>query len=126
MSPPGKDRRPGLASGASTEQTGGGKSLDVKLPPIHEPSGWLRGVSARRVRDARRAGLNPDSHGPIIVLPIGSSCARGSREDRTCDRCRAYVPEGAILWLFGWQAAQALILTGALCTTCHTREGWTT
>ena len=124
MSPPGNRHRP-AGNRAASEQTGGGKSLDVKLPPIHEASGWLRVVSARRCRDARRAGLNPDGHGPLIVLPIGPGCARGSREDRSCDRCHAYVPVGESFWLFGWQAAPTLILTGGLCTACHTHEGWT-
>ena len=31
QAPPGKEHRPGVGTEAATEQTGGGKSLDVKL-----------------------------------------------------------------------------------------------
>lgn len=44
-------------------------------------------------------------------------------EDRTCDRCRQYVPAGTDLWLFKIPVRDRLIVTGGFCTGCAQLEG---
>lgn len=47
----------------------------------------------------------------------------GSREDRTCDRCRAYTPMGRPFHLFAHRAPDGLIALGGLCGECARLEG---
>lgn len=89
----------------------------------HEPSAWLRGAVTRRIRDVQALGLDPHAADPIIVAPLGRGCAPGDREDRTCDRCRAYTPPGPPFHVLGVQPARGLLLVVGLCDPCHDREG---
>lgn len=94
------------------------------LPPGHEASGWLRSTAARRARQIERMGFDlHDAATPLVVAPIGKAARPGEREDRTCDRCRTYVPEGETLHLFIYAPAPRLHLTGAWCQTCRDKEG---
>ncbi len=88
----------------------------------HEPSAWLRSTVARRVRQVRSQGLDPYAPDPLIVAPLGRAAARGSREDRACDRCRRYTPEGQPFYPFGFQPLPGLLLVVGLCQRCHDRE----
>lgn len=87
-----------------------------------EPSAWLRAAVARRVRQVRSAGLDPNQTDPMIVAPLGRAAAPGSREDRACDRCRRYTPEGRLFYPFGFQPLPGLLLVGGLCAACHRKE----
>lgn len=88
----------------------------------HEPSAWVRSAAADRVRDVERTGLDPYATDPMIVAPLGRAAAPGSREDRTCDRCRRYTPEGEWFYPFTVQPLPGLILVGGLCAACHRKE----
>jgi len=88
----------------------------------HEPSAWLRAAVARRVRQVRGHGLDPSRADPLIVAPLGRTGAPGSREDRECDRCRSYTPQGDLFYPFGFQPLPGLLLVGGLCAACHRRE----
>ncbi len=90
-------------------------------PP--ELSAWLRGELGRVIRVVREHGLNPHNlDGPVILTRLGPPGGVGSVEDRTCDRCRTYVPPGPPLHLFGVRAAPQLIVTCGLCTVCAAHE----
>lgn len=61
----------------------------------HEPTAWMRQAVA-----ARQAAVDAQVHDedPVtltVVTPIGdwsAAAITGTVEDRTCDRCRVYVP----------------------------------
>jgi hypothetical protein len=89
-----------------------------------EPSAWLRGEYTRiAARPEVRAALG---RGMQVLVPIwpGSAFAPSDVEDRTCDRCRTYVPMGQKLWVFKQEPEYGLTVLGALCTPCARREGW--
>lgn len=57
----------------------------IDVPADVEASAWLRQAAARRVREL------PPMPCPTVA-PLGPPSTHGTREDRTCDRCRTYVP----------------------------------
>jgi hypothetical protein len=89
--------------------------------PQHEPSAWLRGAAAQRVRQIEAAVPDPSAYG-AVVAPLGRTGPPGSREDRECDRCRSYVPEGDLLHLFTYQPTPRIHLAGGLCGRCAAKE----
>ncbi|MGD8214041.1 hypothetical protein [Aestuariimicrobium sp. Y1814] len=94
----------------------------MSLGPDHEPSAWLRGMVADALRHAAHlAGLlGPDD---VMVAPLtGRSTRSGSREDRCCDRCGTYVPEGPGFHLLVTQPTPWLLLCGGLCAACAALE----
>lgn len=52
-------------------------------------------------------------------------CAPGSREDRTCDHCRKYVPEGEAIFSLVTTIPPLMYQFGA-CRECTDREGFAT
>ena len=65
---------------------------------IFEPSAWLRAAFRRRVigLSRRHATVSPLPGTPVVVAYLTHGDVEpGSREDRTCDRCRSYCPPGA-------------------------------
>jgi len=91
---------------------------------IHECSAWLRGAAAKRVRQigAQLKDIDTSDFGAIIA-PLGSTGSPGSCEDRTCDRCRSYVPQGDALHMFVFWATPRIHLAGGLCASCARKEG---
>ena len=89
-----------------------------------EPSAWLRGAAAKRVRQigAQLKDIDTSAFG-AIVAPLGTSGPPGSREDRTCDRCRCYVPQGDALHMFVYAPTPRIHLAGGLCGSCAAKEG---
>ena len=94
--------------------------ITVPTDVAHEPSAWLRGVAAERVRLINV--LDVEAYG-VVIAPLGRTGTPGSREDRECDRCRAYVPEGDLLHMFTYQPTPRIILAGGLCSVCASKEG---
>jgi hypothetical protein len=89
---------------------------------IHEPSAWLRGAAARRVRQIKNLPVDTSAYA-MVIAPLGRTGDPGSREDRECDRCRSYVPEGDVLHLFTYRATPGVHLAGGLCGSCARKEG---
>jgi hypothetical protein len=89
---------------------------------IHEPSAWLRGAAAKRVRRIENLHLDASSYG-VIVSPLGRTGPPGSRTDRSCDRCSSYVPQSGTLHLFVYQPTPRIHLCGGLCASCARKEG---
>lgn len=121
---PEQQSRPGdESSRTATEALGGADSL-----PKYEPSPWFRGLL-----DARLAELDDDPEveamrrlGRRIVtparLPRTNPFEDDGREDRTCDKCFRYVPEGDGLGLLHAHQPPDLWLVAMLCTGCWARE----
>ena len=86
-----------------------------------EPSAWLRAVEADRLADIDAAGL-ADSSTTLMVPLSGVGTTPGSRDDRTCDRCRCYVREGQRFLLLVLRSRPHVLLVGGLCERCHQRE----
>jgi len=87
----------------------------------HEPSAWLRGAVAKRVRQINAAVADVKAFG-AIVAPLGRTGPPGSRADRECDRCGRYVPCGDLLYLFAFAATPRIHLAGGLCGRCEATE----
>ncbi len=88
---------------------------------VNEPSAWLRGVAAERVREITALRLYASAE--VVVAPIGRTGDQGSREDRSCDRCRSYVRVGTLIHLFTYQPNARTYLVGGLCGRCAHKEG---
>jgi hypothetical protein len=97
--------------------------LGVKHRIIHEPSAWLRGAAATRVRqiNARLKDIDTSAYG-AIVAQLGRTGALGSREDRSCNRCGTYVPPGRTLYLSVYQPTPRIHLCCGLCASCERKE----
>ncbi len=115
--PPGKRRSPGGETRAPSTTLGGVESSVSQ----HEGSAWLRGQVARCVARVEAVGLDPAGD-TLVIAPLGRSAAPGTREDRTCDRCRAYTPQGAPFYPFGVRPLPGLLLVGGLCAGCREKE----
>lgn len=89
---------------------------------IHEPSAWLRDRMAERAHRARSLGFDLRRPSPVVIMPLGSSGAPGTRADRECDRCETFVPEGQALYGSRLHALPGLLLVGAFCTACAALE----
>ena len=97
----------------------------LRSHPNHEASHWLREAVAGLVTSLLRFGLDPDDlSGPLVVVPLGGTTTPGTRADRTCDRCRRFVPDDAAarFVLVKHQARARLVVTLGLCDRCHTAE----
>jgi len=83
----------------------------------------MRGAAAKRVRQisAQLKDIDTSAYGSIIA-PLGSSGPPGSREDRSCDRCRVFVPEGDLLHMFVYRPTPRIHLAGGLCASCARKE----
>jgi hypothetical protein len=93
-----------------------------------EPTAWMRETIDRRLAQL-------DAHDPNDYdLAIGSltggwnpATVVGTREDRTCDRCRVYVPPRLPFWAAAVEyidpasRTRAVLLTG-LCNRCKDAE----
>jgi hypothetical protein len=88
---------------------------------IHEPSAWLRGAAAKRVRQIENLHLDASAFG-VIVSPLGSSGPPGSRADRECDRCGSYVPQAGRLHLFAYRPTPRIFLCAGMCASCAKKE----
>jgi len=95
--------------------------LGTKHRVLHEPSAWMRGAAAKRVRQINAAVTDAPAFA-LIVAPLGRSGPPGSREDRECDRCGRYVPEGDLLHLIAYQPTALILLCAGLCTSCAQKE----
>lgn len=91
-------------------------------PTLHEPSAWLRERINCRIAQSVALGFRPDNAPPVLVLPLGTSGPPGSREDRACDRCDEYVPEGGQLYMQQIRPLPGLLLLGGLCAACTRLE----
>ncbi|NNM44586.1 hypothetical protein [Knoellia koreensis] len=59
-----------------------------------------------------------------VVAPLGRTLnTHDTREDRTCDRCRTYVPTDETFHGLIVQPVPWLVLIGGMCRDCIVREG---
>lgn len=86
----------------------------------HEPSAWLHRQIADIMRQARREAW-PIAPGIIHAVAIRDAVT-GSREDFTCDRCRAYVADHADFTAMSVSPCPGLIVTFGLCRDCYRKE----
>lgn len=87
----------------------------------HAATTWLRSQVARRVHQIDALTDLPQHD--RIVAPLGKPTGPNSREDTTCDRCRARCPDGRGFWSFQVCPRPNLILVAGLCATCASSEG---
>jgi hypothetical protein len=90
-----------------------------------ELSSWLRTAAAAGYRTAVRVGGDTLAQGGTVAVPIGPAQADPETEDRTCDRCRTYVPPAEVFWPFKCEypaLAGHVIVFGGLCTACRDKE----
>lgn len=57
-----------------------------------------------------------------VVAPLGRPATPGSDDDRTCDRCRTFTPEGGLFHPLVVHPTSWLILVGGLCAGCADKE----
>lgn len=94
---------------------------DSQSTAPREPSAWLRGAVARRIRAVQGQGLDPhEPDGQLIIAPLGRV---GGNDDHKCDRCHVDCRQGGRLWTGMVCAAPSLSLVIGLCRTCAGREG---
>ena len=87
-----------------------------------EPSAWLRSAAAARVRQIKATVPNVEAYG-VVIAPLGETGPKGSREDRSCDRCRTYVPQNAHLHLLTYHVTPKILLCAGFCSVCASKEG---
>ncbi len=115
--------RPGDESSQAAEaQTNASDSVQG-----YEPSEWFRGLLDARLAELRDDELEAARRlGKAIVtparLPRSNPFEDDGREDRTCDKCFRYVPEGEGLGLLHAHQPPDLWLVAMLCTVCWARE----
>lgn len=97
-----------------------GASAPNALAP-HEPTAWLRTAVAQRMALIDQMTDLPE-HG-VIVGPLGRPTGLDSPEDLTCDRCRAYCPNGDGFWAFHVRPRHDVALIAGLCAVCASKEG---
>lgn len=89
---------------------------------ITEPTWWCRTTVARRIRQLERnAGEHLTRSGMVVAQLSQTKVVPGETEDRTCDRCRTYVPKGPPFWCATFAMGRFLLVMG-LCTDCARRE----
>lgn len=94
----------------------------MHLGPDHEPSSWLRELKAARVRQTTHLAATLAPTDVLVGTLTGRPTRDGSREDRTCDRCRTWVPYDGNLHMLVVQPTPQLLLVGGLCSGCLERE----
>jgi hypothetical protein len=99
-----------------------------------EPSAWFRGELDRAAATIRAVVPDDGRVVTTVMAPLGRGARPGSREDRTCDRCRKYVPptrrNQAPRFFVGAipiELSKAIrgIVTYGLCVHCVALEGFT-
>ncbi|GAA3089281.1 hypothetical protein JOF29_007945 [Kribbella aluminosa] len=132
--PPGekKDGRPDAKEVAAPTRAATTSGPDGKLKstvtPPWEPSAWFRGQIVRVATRTRLVALPYD--GTTVVVVALRHAQPGSREDRTCDRCREYVPPMSAKFFCGAQHFRISghvcgVMTFGLCDRCRRLEGLT-
>lgn len=90
----------------------------IVFGPDHEPTSWLREIERERLAEIGALDLETDTIAALSGRPI----VAGSREDRTCDRCREYVRKGlAFHPMIAWPRPN-VALVGGLCGPCARLE----
>lgn len=95
--------------------------------PPWEPTAWMREAIDRRTAQLEDRGIDRTVCDAVVVPLAGNwTGIAGTREDRTCDRCRVYVPHGLDLWAGTVQmqrvdGTRALLAFG-LCSACRNAE----
>lgn len=93
---------------------------------LTEPTAWLREAAAMRARQATFLGADVLHNGGVVIIPIGGrSGINDPIEDRTCDRCRTYVPPGEFFAPFRSEfkvPPGRVIVFGGLCAGCASKE----
>lgn len=93
--------------------------------PPREQTAWLR---ERLAHIVRRTRIYHQGDPELVIVThlsggLTPTPTQGSREDRTCDRCRTYTPPGQPgFWLVGIRHRPWLIICGGLCDTCYQVE----
>lgn len=85
-------------------------------PVMHEPTAWLRGALADVLARIDALDLEP---GTAVLAPLGRTAGR---EDRTCDRCRHYVPEGPPFYCDLLIPRPGVHVVVGLCQVCRDLE----
>ncbi len=113
----------GAWQGVHTVQTpAGGRSRSTSDGP-RELSAWFRQTVAARLATIDALGL-PDAIAVVVPLS-GTTTIPGSDDDRTCDRCGAYVPDDQQFHFTYLRPRPNVTVFGGLCTGCRDRErGW--
>jgi hypothetical protein len=94
----------------------------LHLPSEHEPSAWFRGA----IRAALgRADRIPHRRRRIVLNLSSVPFKAGDPEDRTCDRCRRFIPASGDedFYPFVWPARSDVLLQVGLCRSCLLLEG---
>ncbi|GGK64061.1 hypothetical protein GCM10011509_10590 [Ornithinimicrobium pekingense] len=79
-----------------------------------------RQAASRRVANLH---ARPGVGGRKVLALLRRPTGFGKREDRTCDRCRAYAPSGTAFWPFLIRPRGDIALGVGMCNTCARREG---
>lgn len=82
----------------------------------HEPTAWMRSAVAAKLRQIDSLDVET---GTTIVCPMGRTAGR---EDRTCDRCRHYVPEGPPFYVDTIRPRPRVHIVVGLCQVCRDAE----
>lgn len=88
---------------------------------VDEPTAWLREAATKRARVAMLVCADALMHGDVVMTPIGKSGMNDPVEDRTCDRCRTFVPKGVLFHPFKVEypfPPGRVIVVGGLCGGC--------
>ena len=93
-------------------------------PDNHEGSAWWRAAlnDAEQRGLALRAALAEDGGLAVVLVTVGPPTTGGTKEDRTCDRCREYVAGGQWFGTFVQRRGDICII-GGLCEGCMRIEG---
>lgn len=83
---------------------------------VHEPTAWLRGAVTRALAVVDSLDLPAETS---VVAPLGRT---GGRDDRTCDRCGRYVPEGPAFHAHLVVPRPGVHLVVGLCQGCRDLE----
>lgn len=91
----------------------------------HEPSAWLRN-RLNEIESTLRCVMGDQvevvGQLPTYLVPLGPMGTVGSWEERTCDRCRTYVPVGQSFYPIALAPLPYLVVTGGLCPACADLE----
>lgn len=93
---------------------------------IHEPTAWLRGTAARRLRMPDLACVDEVTadgrHVVAYLVPPNSSADRAEWETR-CDRCHHICTSGEKFHGGAYKPRPGVLLLLGLCGVCADREG---
>lgn len=98
--------------------------------PRYEPSAWLRAAVSTAVQRAEdelaEAGQDLPPTATLCAYLGGFNLGEviGTDEDRTCDRCRKFCPDGLTngTVVTPTPSGRSLVLDYGLCDECHARE----